>query len=813
MAAANTSIPEHVDPKVVKEAPPVNQLVSESPDLDPIGENAPVQSLFIGMNFGVPWNGGGGEFDTGTSSPQESNISVTFGSNQIECVSAHLTRNIGLNADERSSAEKLVTAIGFGIHDELGQSNGDLALESAVHNQSFDTIKGKMASDTRKNPDDGTMSSYEFALPNKYIPRDLNAMLLGLKRPTRHGEDGLHNFNGLLDCRYSGTAFNYFQIGTMDHILPNHGGIPPACRNVALEFLLLSKQFNNPSNSVIEQVNAFANGEQYASDGDMSIYRKLLGTLFSPVLINTWSPLWIPLFVHTSMKSALLERSDFGLKSFDFKMKKTAWIDINSGNRDVSWYDFEQFSPLYHKVGTVLSRQLEILSENQDIGVDVTTLTRDLRAIDASTFGIDMAPIFNSLAPDDVLKCGLIEVTRLNIIDAFGQSIEITQPLSSASVGLSLETPGDDHKILVRPRSFDESQLLLTFIEADAKSELAQRSTNSLSPICGYILPDHVEWALEVFDQHGEPLGQIAVADRDYRLGRYQSGKLEWQPAPGSEYALGSPPQLVSHQLQSLCTTMIEHGLTDAVRLEEAKRTHPNDYTQWPEGAFSAFMRTIDTSLWNVSPYGRARDSLPVNFSGRPLAIVHASLELAVSEERTETHEGTVEVQLGDLNRTLDGLIGYFIDGDYSQMYSVLETPVTHDSGPDLEHDFVQLDTTITLEANTPRYLTLVLEPNNDIHVTSGFLPQKNISLQHVHKSGLKKVAPSYRFGPLLVEPESVRLPVPDLITPTEWTWASRPDSQSWSDQKVILDDGKAHIPSGRIKAWNGWLKLQREDD
>ena len=167
----------------------------------------------------------------------------------------------------------------------------------------------------------------------------------------------------------------------------------------------------------------------------------------------------------------------------------------------------------------------------------------------------------------------------------------------------------------------------------------------------------------EVFDQHGKPLGQIAVADRDYRLGGYQSGKLEWQPAPGSEYALGSPPQLASHQLQSLCTTMIEHGLTDAVRLEEAKRTHPNDYTQWPEGAFSAFMRTIDTSLWNVSPYGRARDSLPVNFSGRPLAIVHASLELAVSEERTETHEGTVEVQLGDLNRTLDGLT-IIIDGD-----------------------------------------------------------------------------------------------------------------------------------------------------
>ena len=52
----------------------------------------------------------------------------------------------------------------------------------------------------------------------------------------------------------------------------------------------------------------------------------------------------------------------------------------------------------------------------------------------------------------------------------------------------------------------------------------------------------------------------------------------EWQPAPGSEYALGFPPQLASHQLQSLCTTMIEFmDWTDAVRLEEANRTHPND--------------------------------------------------------------------------------------------------------------------------------------------------------------------------------------------------------------------------------------------
>ena len=75
MAAANTPTPDHVDPSVHKEAPRLNQSVSESPDLDPIGENAPVQSLFIGMNFGVPWNGGGGEFDTGTSSPQNQHFS------------------------------------------------------------------------------------------------------------------------------------------------------------------------------------------------------------------------------------------------------------------------------------------------------------------------------------------------------------------------------------------------------------------------------------------------------------------------------------------------------------------------------------------------------------------------------------------------------------------------------------------------------------------------------------------------------------------------------------------------------------------
>ena len=38
------------------------QQMIRNPDADPIGQHWPRQSLFVGQNYSVEWNGGGGKF-------------------------------------------------------------------------------------------------------------------------------------------------------------------------------------------------------------------------------------------------------------------------------------------------------------------------------------------------------------------------------------------------------------------------------------------------------------------------------------------------------------------------------------------------------------------------------------------------------------------------------------------------------------------------------------------------------------------------------------------------------------------------------
>src|SRR5439155_567841 len=67
---------------------------------------------------------------------------------------------------------------------------------------------------------------------------------------------------------------------------------------------------------------------------------------------------------------------------------------------------------------------------------------------------------------------------------------------------------------------------------------------------------------------------------------------------------------------------------------------------------------------------------------GRPLAVVRAELRLesqwatidAEKSVKEELERAAFEVRLGSLTRLHDGLIGYFVNDDYSQFYPVHES-------------------------------------------------------------------------------------------------------------------------------------------
>jgi hypothetical protein len=166
------------------------------------------------------------------------------------------------------------------------------------------------------------------------------------------------------------------------------------------------------------------------------------------------------------------------------------------------------------------------------------------------------------------------------------------------------------------------------------------------------------------------------------------------------------------------------------------------------------------------------------------------------------------------MERLVDGLLGYYLDNDYTRFYSVLTDHVLNDVDNNLNHSYLQADSTVDVRIGQRRQLTLIMDPQSDVHVTTGVLPQKEIGLMREHKQQqLALIAPTYRAGPMLVDPTTVRMPVPDLILPTEWTWLTKKDSNEWAEDPIVPEDGKPHLPPGRIAAWNGWLKLQKKDD
>ena len=803
-------------------------LIMKNPDADPIGPHWPRQSLFVGQNHCVEWNGGGGKFASNQSTINEADVDVALGRSPIESFATVLAGEIpNLSGTERRRAEELLTAFGLGVYSETTQPNGDVALETAVHKESFESIQGGVFEDKRKD-DQGNVQKQNFAAPNFYQSRDISMMVTNSHRSTRHGEDGIHDEKGMLHCRLSDKiSESCASSPNLRPVLPNHGGIPPECFDIAHEVSVLASSLQHVnSQETIDLLIRFTTGE---SETDLSqlmtrdfnsyqLYTYLSEHIRSPVAMNVWSQAWIPLFADCTYELAELSFDDFEFMDLDYEINEDVWNSIKDGTRDVSWHTTNQVLPLFAKAGSVLSDQVNSyrLNAANQAPSGLADLAIQLQTYDVLSTVLDINDAIMSTGHNDLMHCGLVRLKRLLIIDAFGNHIEFDPQTNTPQVAMSLESSDDSEFAILRPRSTQPMRVLLTLVKGEDETDTPKRAGYDVSPVSAFLLPDHIEWAMEVFDAQGQGSGQLRVTQRDIRLGGFQTGRLLWDPAPGVETELGAAPDVGNCHINSMLNDLIEISIQDEVKLQEAKRQYPDDALSWPEGVLSSLMRAIDTTLWNTDPLGKAPEDLPALFSGRPLALVRAELSIEVQGEDGEetSHDTTLEVKLGDMERLVDGLLGYYIDNDYSRFYSVLTDHVVSDSENNLQHEYLRTDSTIDLRVGQKRQLTLVMDPQSDVHVTTGILPQKEVSLMREHKQQqLAQIAPTYRAGPMLVDPTTVRIPVPDLILPTEWSWLTKKGSNDWGDDSVIPEDGKPHIPSGRVSAWNGWLKLQKEDD
>jgi hypothetical protein len=172
----------------------------------------------------------------------------------------------------------------------------------------------------------------------------------------------------------------------------------------------------------------------------------------------------------------------------------------------------------------------------------------------------------------------------------------------------------------------------------------------NVNPICGWVLPNHLDRGLSIYDPQGVLLGEVHMTGRLEDIPR-----ADWESAPnnpnqGYEYLKDKYPELY----------FFVNGIITA-----------------GGKALRDLIQTIDEILWVKNQTGQMFDQSLTVMTGRPLALVRSKLSLELdgrpilhplSDPRQEPEYLKKQFQIGLGNLYIpqkDGLIGYYLGDNY----------------------------------------------------------------------------------------------------------------------------------------------------
>lgn len=436
------------------------------------------------------------------------------------------------------------------------------------------------------------------------------------------------------------------------------------------------------------------------------------------------------------------------------------------------------------------------------------------------------APIFNPL------RAGHFRITNLRVVDAFGQVFQATiqngavLPIRSQAL---LPNFGQDQSLMqVVPRVTQPMRLDLELLDRDNDHQLSN-SSDLTSPICGWLLPNHLDESLAVFDADGVGIGEIIKVVTD-------SGRsLRWDTTPGTDGVLGGAPQIANAHLLALVKNLLKLGL---------KTTDPLDQ----------LLDLIDVTLWSTDPLGPLHSGNLSLLLGRPIAVVRAaaSFELqgdpAYQQDWASTGkmlddgfpEVRIPLRIGDFKYSNNGSFGYFLNDDYGTCYSMYNYAAAMGAlrralrapGPKSAATLRQHVTAVRLAATNAALqsgayvqpgpllnlpcggggqvlLTVLVDPRGGVTGATGTVPFDVVSLPNGPvDSALRAMEASFRMGPLLLDTEAVKVPLP-AGTRGKWNWIERSGVTFWRQEGPLTPaDQTALMPAKPPSVREGWLVL-----
>jgi hypothetical protein len=330
-------------------------------------------------------------------------------------------------------------------------------------------------------------------------------------------------------------------------------------------------------------------------------------------------------------------------------------------------------------------------------------------------------------------------------------------------------------------------------------------------------------------------------------------GGLIWEGAAGREGPAAALPGAGLAPAAQACGA-IAQGMIDAA---SAQRADP--LTRDGEGPLSAFLRAVDTTMWSIDAELSFSGAALAGLLGRPVAVASATLRLDIPQDLAATglydaaeaaalrdhlvaagvfdaiKSRAFELRLGDASRIQDGLYGYFINEDYSRFHLIDKSIAgtaprggrgngfrsllgTRGAGfvppPDpLDCPYIEASKPLRINAGQQVRLTLLMHPMARVSATCGLLPRKSLELLRDWVApGLERIAPSARIGPVLIDPDKVRLPRIAAFG-AEQSWLRRSSAITWRNDPILAATQAALLPDGPVSVEEGYIRITPDSE
>ena len=409
---------------------------------------------------------------------------------------------------------------------------------------------------------------------------------------------------------------------------------------------------------------------------------------------------------------------------------------------------------------------------------------------------------------------GFFVIDDIGIVDAFGQSISLMPANNNPTGGKSSAfTPIRSQQVTpakstiaigdYTPAQFvkqafglvQPAQLEMRWVDAvkdDAEVGLAAGA----NPVCGWLLPNHLDQSISFYDQAGGMLGELrASADNT---------GTTWYPAPDSETPITDPANIPNAHLGKMVTGLMAAQRTSSATLDN-------------------FMKVIDETLWLVDPLGARSDQDMSVLIGRPLAVLRLKFGLDLegsvyanqswADTFTANDDGVTSIafdlRLGSPEAREDGLIGYFSDENYQTFNSVY-----YPAGLDQASAYVQevgghaANYLSVVPEAADKFVTLLMDPRGSVHGSTGILPVKGISLPpRFVDPVLKNMEVTFRVGSLLTSQQAVL--IPRLSEQHgQWSWIDHSSPTEFQIEPIQFASPNAKLSTPAMMIRDGWLKF-----